>query len=69
MPIMNGLDATKRIRELEDERKIAPIPIIGVSGNTRDEYLPIATAAGMQGYITKPYLATEIFSTIDVMFS
>jgi len=35
MPTLNGLQATAKIREWEQERHLAPIPIVGVSGNAR----------------------------------
>lgn len=36
MPVLNGLEATLRIRELERARRTStPVPIIGISGNAR----------------------------------
>lgn len=54
MPVMDGLEATKLIRQRELEQRKAPIPIIGLSGNAREEYIATATQAGMNDYLTKP---------------
>ncbi len=35
MPVMDGLEATRRIRQRERERALQPLPIIGLSGNAR----------------------------------
>jgi predicted ATPase/signal transduction histidine kinase/CheY-like chemotaxis protein len=67
MPIMNGIEATKRIRQLEQEGSLkrTHIPIIGVSANAREEFLQKALACGMDWYITKPYLKSDIYKAVD----
>lgn len=52
LPILNGLDATKKIRA--GKGKKAQIPIIGISGNAKN--LPVSDFfdAGMNEYIQKP---------------
>jgi signal transduction histidine kinase/CheY-like chemotaxis protein/tetratricopeptide (TPR) repeat protein len=70
MPVMNGIDCTKRVREMESERHVKiPLPIVGVSGNSRDEILSVVMDAGMQGYVTKPYMSTEIYTTVERLLS
>lgn len=54
MPVMDGLEATKLIRQREQEQRKSPLPIIGLSGNAREEYIATATQAGMDDYLTKP---------------
>ena len=51
MPVLDGLAATKRIREAT-----APgyIPIIAVSGLSTSGFLQAAHEAGFDGYLTKP---------------
>lgn len=51
MPVMNGLEATKRIRR---ERSNADIWIIGLSANVFDEDRKKAIESGMDDYLTKP---------------
>ncbi|MCC8057049.1 ATP-binding protein [Cloacibacillus sp.] len=52
MPLMNGCEATKRIRQMR--RSDAGIPIIAMSANAYTEDVEVAKEAGMSGYLTKP---------------
>lgn len=54
MPVMNGLEATQKIRDLEKAMK-RHTPIIGLSGNVRKEQIDMAMQTGMDDYLTKPY--------------
>ncbi len=53
MPNMNGYEATKAIRRLENPA-IADIPIIAMTANAFDEDRAEAIAAGMNEHISKP---------------
>ena len=53
MPEMNGLDATRRIRKLEDPRA-ASIPIIAMTADAFSENVAACLEAGMDGHIAKP---------------
>jgi len=53
MPILNGYDATRRIRSLEDAQK-ANIPIIAMTANVFERDKRDASQAGMNGHISKP---------------
>jgi len=54
MPVMDGLEAARTIRDAEEQSAIARVPIIAVTANAmkgdRERFL----AAGMDDYITKP---------------
>ena len=53
MPIMDGYEATERIRSFEDE-KLSEIPIFAMTANAFEEDKKKAFAAGMNGHIAKP---------------
>lgn len=64
MPVMDGLEATKLIRQREREQKKTPTPIVGLSGNAREEYIATAKGAGMNDYLTKPYERSVLLEKI-----
>ncbi len=53
MPVMDGHEATRRIRALSDQR-VAGITIIAMTANAFEEDRQLALAAGMDGFLTKP---------------
>jgi two-component system, sensor histidine kinase and response regulator len=53
MPVMDGIESTKRIRALEHETG-ARVVIIGVSANSDSDTRNEAMAAGMDGFLPKP---------------
>ena len=54
MPKMDGYEATRQIRTLEDKQK-ASIPIVAVTANAFEEDKKIALESGMNGHLAKPY--------------
>lgn len=65
MPVMNGYEATSKIRQIEEEQKKSPIPIIFLSGYAREDQKEKAKAAGMTDYLTKPYDKIILLEKID----
>ncbi|MCR4909197.1 MAG: response regulator [Lachnospiraceae bacterium] len=63
MPVMDGYEATNRIRELDDKEK-ADIPIVAVTANAFEEDRQIALGAGMNGHLVKPYDVPAIMKTL-----
>ncbi|MBA3512879.1 MAG: response regulator [Pyrinomonadaceae bacterium] len=57
LPIIDGLAATRRIRQLPD---LASVPIIAVSAHDTADFHAEALAAGCDAYITKPIDYTEL---------
>ena len=53
MPIMNGYEASRRIRELKDGNK-SQIPIVAMTANAFTEDRIRAKAAGMDEHVAKP---------------
>ena len=65
MPIMDGLEATKFIRNLErmDSKKV---PIIAMSANTHKKDIEAALNAGMSTHIGKPFDVKELYKIISL---
>ena len=63
MPVVDGLEATRRIRNLSDG-SLAGIPIIAMTANSFEEDKRLAHDAGMNDFITKPINAEMVFETI-----
>ncbi len=59
MPILNGYDATKKIRRMTDSAK-ANIPIVATTANAFDEDKRAALDAGMNAHIAKPINLEEM---------
>lgn len=57
LPLVDGLAATRRIRQLPD---LAEVPIIAVSAHDTADFHAEALAAGCDAYITKPIDYTEL---------
>jgi CheY-like chemotaxis protein len=61
MPVMDGLGAVRRIRQLEDKGDINKhIPVIAITANARQEQVAVALEAGMDEVVTKPFLVREL---------
>ena len=63
MPRMNGYEATKAIRALENKQK-ADIPIIAVTADAFEEDRQKALDAGMNGHVTKPIEIPKLLETL-----
>ncbi len=64
MPVMNGYEATKRIRNLPDE-ELRKIPILAMTANAFDEDKREAEEAGMDGHLSKPIEIDKLFEALD----
>ena len=63
MPVMNGYDAAKKIRRMEDPQK-ADIPIIAMTANAFSEDRQAALDAGMNDHVAKPINMNVLVPTI-----
>lgn len=66
MPRMGGEEATRQIRQFEDEQELdnPGVPIIAMTANAFEEDKKRALAAGMNGFMTKPIDIKELRRTL-----
>ena len=65
MPIMDGFQATERIRELEEVKGGARTPIIAMTANVLGDVKERCFRAGMDDYISKPIDPENVMRVID----
>lgn len=63
MPEMNGLEATKKIRQLKDARKSA-VPILAITANTSKQAHKQFLAEGMNDWVIKPFKEETLYKKI-----
>ena len=63
MPLLNGLEATKKIREIEAS-KGGHIPIVALTANALEGDNKTCLDAGMDGYVSKPVKPQMLFDAI-----
>lgn len=61
MPVMDGLEATTRLRAMS---KWSKLPIIALTANAVQEELDKCKAVGMDAFVTKPIDTDELFATM-----
>jgi CheY-like chemotaxis protein len=65
MPLMNGFEATQKIRDLEKSAgKENKMPIIAMTASLLKSEVDNCLAAGMNNYIPKPYQPKELIGPI-----
>ena len=64
MPVMNGYEATKQIRAL-DNPELAGITILAMTANAFDEDKKKALECGMDGFLSKPIVIEELISILQ----
>ncbi|MBD1558033.1 response regulator [Vibrio sp. S9_S30] len=55
MPIKNGFDATKEIRQHESQHNLSPIPIIALTASVLEDDIQKCFDVGMDDYLPKPF--------------
>ena len=64
MPVMNGYEATRQIRALNDPA-LAGITILAMTANAFEEDRKKALESGMDGFLSKPIVIEELLSTLQ----
>jgi osomolarity two-component system sensor histidine kinase NIK1 len=66
---MNGLDATIKIRQIENERQIDhPAIIIALSANVLSNDIQHCFEVGMNEFISKPFSSEKLLERIKIYF-
>ena len=64
MPVMNGYEATRRIRALNDP-VLSKIIILAMTANAFDEDRKEALEYGMNGFLSKPIVVEELIDALQ----
>lgn len=67
MPVMDGYEATRRIRALE-KPALSSVPILAMTANAFDEDRKRAAQCGMNGFLTKPIHMDEVLRALQSVF-
>lgn len=65
MPGMDGLETTRRIRQMERASGSPRLPILALTAHTTHQSTADCLEAGMDGYLSKPFEARELKETIS----
>ena len=68
MPLLDGIEATEKIREFLHEkgvvREMQPI-VVGITGHVLDQYMTAGTKAGMDEIYSKPLYASQMEEILE----
>ncbi len=62
MPVLDGLTATRRMREID---RVSNVPIIAITAHDSPEHRTNASAAGINEYLTKPIDFVKLDKLLD----
>ncbi len=65
MPVMNGLDATRKIRQIEKDNQQAETPIMAITANVTSEDRKKCIESGCNDIIAKPFKVQELLNTVN----
>jgi CheY-like chemotaxis protein len=66
MPVMDGIEATRRIRLAESLGEFeGKVPIIAMTANVLQDARDACMGAGMDGFISKPFQRAELITILD----
>ncbi|WP_374600025.1 response regulator [Brevundimonas sp.] len=67
MPVMDGLLATREIRQWEAVAGLKPTPIVMLTANALTEHVQAAAAAGADRHLAKPFDAAELIQLVSTL--
>jgi CheY-like chemotaxis protein len=65
MPVMDGLTATRLIRQREAQSGRAPTPIVALTANVMSHQVREYEQAGMNGCVAKPIEVAALFASLE----
>jgi two-component system, sensor histidine kinase and response regulator len=65
MPVMNGYEATRSIRDYEAENNLTPMKIVAMTANAMKEDVEECFNSGMDEYLSKPFRRDDVFKIIE----
>jgi len=69
MPVMDGLEATRAIRNMEDRPDGKLIPIVAMTANAFEEDVKKSLDAGMNGHLSKPLNIKKMYALLDMLLN
>lgn len=69
MPVLDGFEATRRIRQREAALGLPRVPVIAVTANAFEGDATACYAAGMDGYLAKPFTLSQLRSTVEAFLN
>ncbi|HFB61420.1 MAG TPA: response regulator, partial [Bacteroidetes bacterium] len=64
MPVMDGLESTRKIREFENKKGLRHAYIVALTANAMEADRKNAMEAGMDGFIAKPFNPKELIKIL-----
>ncbi len=65
MPDLDGLETTRRIRSIENQKALARTPIIAMTAHAREQDRDRCLDAGMDDYIAKPFDPNDLQKKVE----
>ena len=64
MPVMNGVEATERIKELVQDGEMIDLPVIAVSAYVATQQIERCLNSGMCDYVSKPFTYIRLLQVL-----
>ena len=66
---MDGLEATRKIRDLEMRSPRRRTPVIMLTANALPEHREASRAAGADGHLTKPIVVADLLAALNAVLA